>query len=799
MNIDRRILLEKLIAIQAWNRDCYTNFYSLAQEPEKRFYQQLVQLEALLRQARPEQESVEALETLKESPHCLKLYQLAVATKPLLELFQKEPFFKEQDAASLQILIRLAAVKPDSSTAVQVDDPIFMRIITNWVIKGLPVTAETVLREDIGKILRLFRNDPELLHVLYQAVRQNPQAGSAQLQKLEQMLQSIERATDPKSSNFEVQINELSPTFKRLAVKIREAYQTGDQSMLALWLEPPMLSAMSDSIMLLPKLEKAFQNLKNEAAFFDFQDERQAVSILMEDFPKNDIQPTDKKLTLRIEVAEYYIELRKFAKLQTFIFCWPEYTELLQSNFSAIKNIDSKFYQPEFELTPYEEQIWEKLKQKKQVARFMGMAPHFWNISAADLQNYLAITSVALVMPLPTTPETMKPPLEQAWVKGEPLTEKPTFQNIELAFLDYSETGCKLELNAPYLNEPVYTQLNVNWAEILEGVNFLFSNARYNLRSPIRAVEERLSVLDALRQAGQLLHKNLFDGNRVGDELQRVIEKDNARLVLKLDRQVAMINQLPWEALYITQRRLFPALSQRYSLVRLIRASPISTRPFLVKQPLRILAVLATPNNLPRIDIEQEANILQQALMQAQESGLVQLQLVMHATPEQLLRELRRFQPHLCHVVSHADFDQERNTGFIVLEDANQGPAFLNTSQLTNLLSDSDLRAIILNGCFTGSYKDDLMTSLAGSLVDAGVPVVIATTRAVIDTAALLFAREFYLAFAEGYNIERSLTEARKRLSIEQFDWSIYALFANTTELDLLKMATLQERSDISK
>jgi CHAT domain-containing protein len=108
-------------------------------------------------------------------------------------------------------------------------------------------------------------------------------------------------------------------------------------------------------------------------------------------------------------------------------------------------------------------------------------------------------------------------------------------------------------------------------------------------------------------------------------------------------------------------------------------------------------------------------------------------------------------------------------------------------ADVATLLRDARISLAFLNACDTGTAaENDAITGVAGSLVNAGVPAVIATLRAILDDAGLLFTRELYRAFAEGYPLEAAVAEARKRLSVERWDWSAYALFASTRQLDML-------------
>ena len=62
-----------------------------------------------------------------------------------------------------------------------------------------------------------------------------------------------------------------------------------------------------------------------------------------------------------------------------------------------------------------------------------------------------------------------------------------------------------------------------------------------------------------------------------------------------------------------------------------------------------------------------------------------------------------------------------------------------------------------------------------------GVPAVIGTTRKVGETTALRFAGEFYKGMGDGLAAEPALVEARKAISVKGWDWSMYAMYANTS------------------
>ncbi len=88
----------------------------------------------------------------------------------------------------------------------------------------------------------------------------------------------------------------------------------------------------------------------------------------------------------------------------------------------------------------------------------------------------------------------------------------------------------------------------------------------------------------------------------------------------------------------------------------------------------------------------------------------------------------------------------------------------LSGQYLGALLHDEEtLRLVVLNACEgarTGT--SDPFAGAAQSLVQQGLPAVIAMQFEVTDQAAITFSREFYSAVADGYPVDGALAEARK-------------------------------------
>jgi CHAT domain-containing protein len=144
-----------------------------------------------------------------------------------------------------------------------------------------------------------------------------------------------------------------------------------------------------------------------------------------------------------------------------------------------------------------------------------------------------------------------------------------------------------------------------------------------------------------------------------------------------------------------------------------------------------------------------------------------------------LQNRLRVIRAHIFHFIGHGAV-QSNGEGVVALADENKRAVFVTASRFGTMFRDHGILLSVLNSCFTGGEADlDMARSIARILVGHGAPVAIATARAVLDRAALQFAREFYAALIDGFPIEASLVEARKLLSVKGWDWSAYVLYAS--------------------
>jgi tetratricopeptide (TPR) repeat protein len=242
-------------------------------------------------------------------------------------------------------------------------------------------------------------------------------------------------------------------------------------------------------------------------------------------------------------------------------------------------------------------------------------------------------------------------------------------------------------------------------------------------------------------------------------------------LRIKLRVNAPELTTLPWEFLYDSRRGAFVALSRHTPLVRYTEVAT-SDQPLAVTPPLRVLAIASSPDGVEMLDLEAERRRVGAALEPLVEQGLLSLTWLTPPTWRALQAALQDGPWHVLHFVGHAELDEDSGEGAIVLADDGGEALRLRADQLADLLADQrSLRLAILNAC-EGARGDgsSLYSSMAATLVQRGMPAVVAMQHAITDTAAIEFSGSFYTALANLYPVDAALAEARKAMSLAEPD-----------------------------
>ena len=212
----------------------------------------------------------------------------------------------------------------------------------------------------------------------------------------------------------------------------------------------------------------------------------------------------------------------------------------------------------------------------------------------------------------------------------------------------------------------------------------------------IPSVEEK-----SVQHFGQSLFNALFTGevrSRYAVSQREASEQEKG-LRLKLRIQPPALAALPWEFLYDSGQGEYVCLSRNTPIVRYIEL-PLSPQPLEVTLPLRMLGMIASPQDLADLDVELERQRVEAAIEHLLTRGLVQLTWLPGQTWQDLQRAMRLGPWHIFHFIGHGGFDSRADEGLIALNNDQGNAVYLTATQVALLLADHrSLRLVVLNAC----------------------------------------------------------------------------------------------------
>ena len=233
----------------------------------------------------------------------------------------------------------------------------------------------------------------------------------------------------------------------------------------------------------------------------------------------------------------------------------------------------------------------------------------------------------------------------------------------------------------------------------------------------------------------------------------------------------------------------FLANQRQTPVVRHLDVGPLPEPPA-IEGAVRILGVVANPPDTAPLDVAGERARVEHAVAGMVAAGAVIVDWLAPATPRRLREVLRDGSYHVLHYVGHGDFTPTGDGVLYLEDDDGTGHTELDTGELASLLADQTaLRLVVLNACDGARTSlTDPFAGIATTLVQLGVPAVIAMQFAISDAAAILFAEELYTNLIGGRApVDAAVSEARKAIFVEQgtIEWATPVLFMADTEVQL--------------
>jgi WD40 repeat protein len=296
----------------------------------------------------------------------------------------------------------------------------------------------------------------------------------------------------------------------------------------------------------------------------------------------------------------------------------------------------------------------------------------------------------------------------------------------------------------------------------------------------IQTAERRL-----LEEFGGQLFQAVFSGS-VHECLGRsrlVADNRGAGLRIRLLLPGALAN-VPWEYLY-DEEYGFLGLSPETALVRSVELLA-TVPPFPVSPPLRVLAMISAPVDVPELQGDEEWDKLTGSLADLADRGMVRADRLEAGTLAALQRPLRLHEYHVLHFVGHGYYDDDAQDGALALEGPDRKTRLVTGRDLGMMIrGHRSLRLVVLNACEGArSASDDPLGGVAQALVRQGIPAVIAMQFEISDPAALVFSKSFYQAIADGLPVDVAMVEARKAMFAEghEVEWATPVLYLRSPD-----------------
>ena len=197
------------------------------------------------------------------------------------------------------------------------------------------------------------------------------------------------------------------------------------------------------------------------------------------------------------------------------------------------------------------------------------------------------------------------------------------------------------------------------------------------------------------------------------------------------------------------------------------------------KAALRLLFSGAAPQDLPPLRVADEAAAVAAALAEPRRAGRLTLTAIPTGATLPGLGVALRGGVDIWHFAGHGD------QAGLIFDDGAGHAAVVEAGALGLLLAGEGVCLAVLNACRAG-LGGGQVASVAGALVRAGVPAVIALQGNLSDTAAAALAHELYAALAAGQPVDRAVTAGRKAILALGGDlaqgWWLPALFLRAAD-----------------
>jgi hypothetical protein len=822
MEIHNIPLLEMLAQMHSLDTPCCNDILNLAIQDPQQFCNKFREVENWVSGSTPDVIDDKARKALDEVS--FRVYEAAVRTNPVHDLIVGQLRLSAADVEQVSDYASIADVRPDPDSGLMLtsQDALFMKLLDR-ILKDLPTDPKDTLKENLSALVAIHLEYPELMEQFFQLAEE-----CSWLEKLQNIQRRLggETSTGAPDPLSEAILQQIQDRDKAIAADNQSTSPPGSKFPLStiLYGEIQITAIQRQEIQLFKEFLEPISAIEKElkpSGSENILDRKKGEPIAREVLNRNllpDIrtQPILNRIERRIKAARHYIELRRFVKVNGLAHAWPELASLFIQDPPRFVRFESSMLNSETiamesEGNSEHARLLQRYRGDDKLLQFLHLQPSF---SGLNIQKAQAQLGTGLY-PTPSEMASLKTETSPGDLPiSQPVTQESTTAKVETGMPE-PLTNLYLTITEQTIESPkedeILCDIRISVAggpEISDSVRVRkqdivsIKNNAYNLmqlryergerQSPVSEpgsnrmapsnTSKRKLISSYIKDLGLQLC-GLFFTDRITNEIVNALRL-NPKVRFILDIKPPELLSLPWESLYIGDLKLPVALVSKHSLVRYVPApSRILSQTWGTR--IRILAVFASPKKMPSLNLDDEAKVLEEVFANNRQ---VELLTVRHATIDQFSSDLRRFRPHIIHFGGHGGLSKDFNQGALIFEQGEEEHLVL-ASQFSEWCRGQDVSLVVLNACDTGTViANDAVSSVAGSLMEAGIPASVAATRPIEDIQAIFFVRELYRALVDGYPLESAMAEARKRVNSENWDWSAFALFASTLELERFKL-----------
>lgn len=287
-----------------------------------------------------------------------------------------------------------------------------------------------------------------------------------------------------------------------------------------------------------------------------------------------------------------------------------------------------------------------------------------------------------------------------------------------------------------------------------------------------------------IQQFGRQLFTSLIQGEI--DTLYRASWDEaldqRLRVRIKLHIQSLELSAVPWDFLFDDSLGEYVSLSRETPIVRYLEM-PQPVEPLTGANHLKILGVIASPEDLPSVDVAIEKETLERSVADLRIDGLVELHWLPQAGWNEFQQVLAQDPWHVLHFVGHAIPGRSPAESQLAFNSDSSRAHYVPAGQLARALAAQPSMRLVMLDTPNGSQGDrvGLSAYVASTLVNEGIPAVVAMQYDRSESAALAMDRTFYGALSKGEPVDTALASARSSFHSafgRSAEWGSPALFS---------------------